>query len=562
MMRRPFFRIGLLLFAAGCCFEACFDGSETGNPIKGAAGVFRTAKGLPAARTQVYLLPSDFNTLDFIAKKAAPRADTTDDQGRFHFTGIDSGIYNLEAVSLVSGARARLQGIRITQGVVQLPGQNLQPPGAVMVALRGAVDTTDGYIYVTGSTFHQKIASAAGNVRLDSIPVGTIDSIQYGNPEGTVGPVTFAWDLAVKPDSTTSAPAPYLSWKYTRTLVLNTTAGGADVPGTVTRFPLLVRLSQANFDFSSARSNGSDLRFTNAAGDPLPCAVEHWDSAGARAEAWVRVDTVFGDSIQTLHMLWGQTDTSAPFPTDSVFAAADGYAGVWHLDESPGGGAPQYQDASGANNPGIAVGYTASAGAVPGLVESGMGLDGQTQFAGTQRSFTNPQVFTLAAWFKTTTTNGGKILDFTDVDTSTTSNYRDRHIFMTPNGTVHFSVYPPDSANQSNPNPGIFKTVDSPTPLNDGAWHQVVARLSASGQDLFVDGLLVASDPASTVAENITGYWRWGYGVLALWAPPGISFYFQGTLDEIWVTLAARSDDFIKLSFENQQANSPLLQFP
>jgi hypothetical protein len=135
-------------------------------------------------------------------------------------------------------------------------------------------------------------------------------------------------------------------------------------------------------------------------------------------------------------------------------------------------------------------------------------------------------------------------------------------LFMDVSGMVHFGVYPPVAAGQANPNPGVFKIVGSPKPLNDGAWHQATARLSPQGQALFIDGVEVALDPVSTVAENIRGYWRWGYGALEGWSPPGASRYFQGNLDEICVAHAARSDAFIALLYENQKPDSRLLEFP
>ncbi|MDB5047746.1 MAG: repeat-containing protein [Fibrobacteres bacterium] len=552
----------LIAMAAALALLGCFEGSETGNPSKGLTGMIKTLDGVPAARTRVYLVPRDFNPLDLVAGRAFPAADTTDAAGRFRITGIDTGIYNLEALDLVSGTRAMVKGIAVTQGVAELPDQTLRYPGRITAALEGASDTADGYIYVTGTTLYKKVPSRNGTISLDSVAVGEVDSLQYGNTGHTFAPVTFAWGLQVAAEAATPAPAPYLAWTHTRTLSLNTTASGSGISGNVARFPLLVRLSPSLLDFSSVRSGGADLRFTDEAGKPLPCEIQHWDAPAAAAEAWVLVDTVYGNSRGKLRMYWGGPANAAASPAGSVFTLADGYAGAWHLDEDPTGAAPQWRDASGRNNPGTAFGYSAQVGSDTGVVEAGMESDGRTQFASARQAFDNPQVFTVSLWFRSVSAKGGKLLDFTDADTSTATLYRDRHIFMTPNGTLHFSVYPPLAANQTDPNPGVYKTIDSPKPLNDGQWHQVAARLSQAGQTLFVDGVLVASDPASTVAENITGFWRWGYGSLDNWAPPGTSRYFQGALDEIWIAHSARSDDFLKLSFENQRTDSRLLQLP
>ena len=72
-------------------------------------------------------------------------------------------------------------------------------------------------------------------------------------------------------------------WAHSGYLYLDTSPGGADVTGTVTRFPILVRLDAANFDFSQARGDGRDLRFTTPSGDSLPRRIERWDSARAEA---------------------------------------------------------------------------------------------------------------------------------------------------------------------------------------------------------------------------------------------------------------------------------------
>ena len=55
---------------------------------------------------------------------------------------------------------------------------------------------------------------------------------------------------------------PYAGWRYAKQVALNTTvAAGAGVTDDVLAFPVLVRLTQNNFDFSRARNTGADLRF-------------------------------------------------------------------------------------------------------------------------------------------------------------------------------------------------------------------------------------------------------------------------------------------------------------
>ncbi|MBA8795234.1 signal peptidase I [Friedmanniella endophytica] len=142
-----------------------------------------------------------------------------------------------------------------------------------------------------------------------------------------------------------------------------------------------------------------------------------------------------------------------------------------------------------------------------------------------------PNTFTVAIWFKTTTTKGGKLIGWGNSQTGLSGTY-DRHLYLTNAGAVVFGVYP-----------GAVRTVSSATGLNDGKWHQAVGTLSPAGQVLYVDGVQVAADPSTTSAEQASssGYWRIGYDNLANWTNTPTSNYFSGTLDDAAVYLTALS---------------------
>src|SRR5689334_3518721 len=63
---------------------------------------------------------------------------------------------------------------------------------------------------------------------------------------------------------------PYDTWGKYKTLTINTTntGGGANVSGTVTNFPVLVRLLTANAEdiLGEALANGADVRFSSSDG--------------------------------------------------------------------------------------------------------------------------------------------------------------------------------------------------------------------------------------------------------------------------------------------------------
>ena len=74
---------------------------------------------------------------------------------------------------------------------------------------------------------------------------------------------------------------------------------------------------------------------------------------------------------------------------------------------------------------------------------------------------------------------------------------------------------------------GQTNTITSPNTYNDGSWHQVVATQGPDGMSMYVDGVLVGTNP-QTQAQGYTGYWRVGGD--NTWGSS--SPYFAGTIDE------------------------------
>ncbi|MBN1306462.1 MAG: hypothetical protein JXA18_00995, partial [Chitinispirillaceae bacterium] len=81
---------------------------------------------------------------------------------------------------------------------------------------------------------------------------------------------------AVLPPSVCGAED-YATWSYSQRILLNTTSTGAEVNGTIRRFPVLIRLNPGNFKFfSQTRAGGADIRFAKSDGTHLPYQIERW----------------------------------------------------------------------------------------------------------------------------------------------------------------------------------------------------------------------------------------------------------------------------------------------
>ena len=142
--------------------------------------------------------------------------------------------------------------------------------------------------------------------------------------------------------------ADVLKWKFTRCIVLNTSASGANVKGDVKDFPLAVALDAETFDFAQANNDGGDVYFSaDVDGAPFPHHVELWDAKAKRALVWVKVAAVKGDTAdQRIFMHWGNPGAAALGDAAKVFSTADGFVGVWHLDEEGNVEPDGYADAT------------------------------------------------------------------------------------------------------------------------------------------------------------------------------------------------------------------------
>lgn len=142
---------------------------------------------------------------------------------------------------------------------------------------------------------------------------------------------------------------------------------------------------------------------------------------------------------------------------------------------------------------------------------------GSTDFIVAPTAVPNPDTFTLSAWVKTNSSQGGWILGMGSARWGSSTN-RDRVLYLRPNGQPEFSV-----------GIGPRTVIEGPNPINDDTAHLLVATLGPAGMVLYVDGQVVAADnsvtsgasysgneptdppPATTPTPDGMGYWRVGY---------------------------------------------------
>jgi Concanavalin A-like lectin/glucanases superfamily len=192
----------------------------------------------------------------------------------------------------------------------------------------------------------------------------------------------------------------------------------------------------------------------------------------------------------------------------------------WRLGEPSG---TRVFDWAGLNDTRAGSGVTRrAAGAISGDPDRASTFNGTENGVVTAPTSVNgPNSFTTEAWFRTTTTRGGKIIGFGDAQSVNSGRY-DRHVYMTNAGRLVFGVYN-----------GAARTVTTTRAYNDGAWHHLVATFGSGGMTLYVDGVRVGRRTDITVGQRYRGYWRVGGDTLRGWPSRPTSTHFAGTIDEV-----------------------------
>jgi len=344
------------------------------------------------------------------------------------------------------------------------------------------------------------------------------------------------------------------SWKYSKTITLDTTPTGANVAEDVDHYPLAVLLDRTRFDFDQAQPSGADIRFFDRAGKPLPHAIELWDKQAGKAAIWVLLDRVRGGSQdQSIVMRWGHPRAPDASSSKAVFRMDNGFVGVWHLDEQGNTNPDGYKDASDHEAHGTGVGMIPGS-RVDARVGKGVHLD-------------NPKGQETARWIrvsaeKTTRFNPGPPITVSIWALGYSYPIRSYET-MIAKGDTSWTV----QRVQYSSGQGYQSCVRVPSyhlcaynfagqGLVTRQWLHFMVVLQEPSMKIYINGQLNASQDAGpwnkgthdlgigNQTQNLNGRRQW-----------------DGILDEARVMQAARGPAWAKLDYESQRESPTLLKF-
>jgi biopolymer transport protein ExbB len=323
-------------------------------------------------------------------------------------------------------------------------------------------------------------------------------------------------------------------WQFRKELTFDLSAAGANISGTPTNVPVLVRLSLANFEFfNDTKPDGGDLRFI--AGDDktaLKYHIERYDPQSQMAFIWVQMPRLAGGAAgDKIYLYYGNKDAAAASDPGATYDANQ--ALVYHF--GPAAGTPQDSTAYKTDPSAFQAGVTPAA-----LIGSGAQFTGNTVItipAAGALLHDPAKGYTISAWLRIGAAPQGRAYVAALEDGNGA-------IVLGLDGARVFAET--DSGGQT---VTVLQTGDGITPEE---WHHVALTLGAGRLALWVDGLAAGDQPAQVAALG---------GSLTVGGSSRGADYLTGDLDELQVSNTARPAEWLEAAARSQGMVAPLLVY-
>jgi hypothetical protein len=317
-------------------------------------------------------------------------------------------------------------------------------------------------------------------------------------------------------------------WSYRKKITIDETKVDADL----TDFPVLVKLTSSNFDFSKARSDGYDIRFTSSDGTTLlKYERERHDATNQVAEYWVKVPSVSGSANTDFYIYFGNSSASDGADPTNVWDT--NFHTVYHLGES----ASPSQDSTITNQD---LTWVNTPTQIDGKIGKGLDFDEDDRLE--TSSIYPTTALTLEAWFKC----DAKLSNYDVIIGEAIQHDYSLHIRDDASVTRILRGWVVNTDGTD----GTCEGANNSAPLN--TWIYAVLTYDGSYVRLYKDGVEIASAP-------LTGNIRQDGGNFQI--ASGASGYrdFDGIIDEVRFSFNARSAAWIKASYNS--GNNSLVSY-
>jgi len=320
---------------------------------------------------------------------------------------------------------------------------------------------------------------------------------------------------SVTPIPTPSFPWYDCSWGYRKNITIQRT----QVVGTQTNFPVLISLASDSDLSARAQYDGDDIFFTSSDGiTKIPHEIESYSSG--TLVAWVKVPSVSSATDTTIMMYYGNPTIGSQQDRTNVWDS--NYKGVWHLNNA-------FTDSTLNNNNGADSGTGDASGR---MAQSREFYGGESISVPDSGSLHISGNLTVEAWVYPDTLSG-----WDTVVSKMTGTQEDLYVVYT--GTRFYL--------------GLHPLSDWTTDVyySPGSWQHLAVTYDGTYVRVYQDGSL-SDDQASSGSRSLgsnTNSLYMGYNTG--WPTET----WDGRIDEVRISSANRSSQWIKTEYNNQ--NSP-----
>lgn len=316
-----------------------------------------------------------------------------------------------------------------------------------------------------------------------------------------------------------------LDWNFRRKIAIQ----NGNIDSDQTDFPVYVPIS-SDSNFSSARADGYDIRFTQSDGITLlKYERESWTGGGgsaATANFWVKSNITSATETE-IYIYYGYSSASDGEDKNNVWDS--NFWGVYHMNDS-------LEDSTGNGN--TLIKSHAGITAVTGIVANGYEIADVPEYLYVGATVGDSPPFTEEIWGSGTMEEGAQIVYIGDVDSANEySSLREEHT----GGGGFYEAIASDGASTGE------ATTSNAT--SDDTWFYGVARFQlTNARQCYLDADVANKGTDTTFVSNIADTDRTAFGALARATPAG---GFTGILDEARISDIVRPEAYIKFVYAN-----------
>jgi hypothetical protein len=346
---------------------------------------------------------------------------------------------------------------------------------------------------------------------------------------------------SITPPAPTNSPSWYdNNWKHRKEIIIDhTKVFGSDQ----LNFPVLINTTDSGLQ-AYAQSDGHDILFTDSTGtNKIPYEREQYTSSTGALVVWVKIANLSHTTDTFIYMYYG--NSTAGDQQDSTGGVWDSnFIGVWHSEDAS---STTIADSTANANTGTKYGIVKPI-ETPGKIGEAQSYNGVDNYIGVVPAGTLTGSFTVSVWAKVpdnenshtvigTRNDGDNSFDFKfDTGHNIHGDIGDGSEWMTTGADV---------------DTGIFSYLTN-------TWYKITYAVTGDGYSIYVNGIDVKDGTYDTpgvpmlfdLSHNLF-IGQVGYGI-----PDDNNNdsgeWFKGAIDEVRVSNIARSADWIKTEYNNE----------